>query len=182
MAGDRHPVTVEQLKAFAHPLRIRILRLCLDQPRTNQELAVRLQVAPGTMLRHVRQLAQAGFLAAQEPRPGPQGTTERPYLATGLSWRMNLDLHGPELAQRAELAVLDAYRAELAETPPGGWAEGARTPLWLTPAERDHLVQRMAALIAGYGHPGPRPGAQRFSFLWSMHAEPGSPGTSPDMP
>ena len=175
MTTDRHPVTLEQLKAFAHPLRIRILRLCLEQPRTNQELAVRLGVAPGTMLRHVRLLARTGFLAPQQPRTGPRGSTERPYLATGMSWRMSLDLHGPQLAQRAELAIVDAYRAELAEAPAGTWAERGRTAIWLTPAERQSVIEQMNTLIASYQDQQQRAGRQRFSLLWSMHAEPGTP-------
>jgi len=175
MAGERHPVTVEQLRAFAHPLRIRILRLCLEQPRTNQELAVRLRVAPGTMLRHVRLLIRTGFLAPQQPRTGSRGATERPYLATGLSWRMDLDVHDPALGQHVDLAVVDAYRAELAEALPSAWADRMRTALWLTPAERDEVVHRIEALIADYDGAERRPGGQRFSFLWSMHAERGNP-------
>lgn len=179
--SERHDATVEQLRALAHPLRLRVLRLCLGHAWTNQELAERLHIAPGSMLRHVKLLAGTGFLAPQPPRPGPRGVTERPYLATGLSWRISLEVGDPALSHRAELAIIDAYRAELAEADDDTWVEGVRTPLWLTAAERADLIARMGDLIDEFRR---RPGAQddggdpagRVSLLWSMHAEPGADG------
>src|SRR4051794_4556913 len=50
------PATVEEHKALSHPLRLRILRLCLDEPKTNRELADRLDANPATVLHHVRTL------------------------------------------------------------------------------------------------------------------------------
>ena len=174
--GERHDATVEQLRALAHPLRLRVLRLCLGHARTNAELAERLNIAPGSMLRHVKLLVGTGFLAPQPPRPGPRGVTERPYLATGLSWRISLEVGDPALSHRAELAVIDAYRAELAEADDDAWVEGARMPLWLTAAERAGLIARMGALIDEFrgrhgNHDDGSELAERFSFLWSMHAE-----------
>lgn len=167
---------MEQLRALAHPLRVRILRLCLGHARTNQELAERLNIAPGSMLRHVKLLVGTGFLTPQPSRPGPRGVVERPYLATGLSWRISLEVGDPALSHRAELAIIDAYRAELAEADDDAWADGVRTPLWLTEAERVDLVGRMGALVDEYRdsvvkHRDRSELAGRFSFLWSMHAE-----------
>jgi DNA-binding transcriptional ArsR family regulator len=174
--AERHDATVEQLRALAHPLRLRVLRLCLGHARTNAELAERLDIAPGSMLRHVKLLVGTGFLAPQPPRPGPRGVTERPYLATGLSWRISLEVGDPALSHRAELAVIDAYRAELAEAGDDAWVEGVRTPLWLTTAERAGLIARMGAMIDEFrgrrgNHDDGGDVAERFSFLWSMHAE-----------
>jgi DNA-binding transcriptional ArsR family regulator len=174
--SERHDATVEQLKALAHPLRLRVLRLCLGHARTNAELAERLNIAPGSMLRHVKLLVGTGFLVPQSPRPGPRGVTERPYLATGLSWRISLEVGDPTLSHRAELAVIDAYRAELAEADDDAWMEGVRMPLWLTAAERADLIARMGALIDEFhgrrgNHDDGGDRAERFSFLWSMHAE-----------
>ena len=42
----RRPATAAEAKALAHPLRIRILRLCLDQALTNKQLAERLGKDP----------------------------------------------------------------------------------------------------------------------------------------
>ncbi|QCR19827.1 ArsR/SmtB family transcription factor [Agrococcus sp. SGAir0287] len=73
-------------KALGSPIRWRILRLCLHEPRTNRELAALLDRNPATMLHHVRTLVDAGYLAPQEPRRGTRGAREIPYLATRLTW------------------------------------------------------------------------------------------------
>ena len=73
-------------KALGSPIRWRILRLCLHEPRTNRELAALLDRNPASMLHHVRTLVDAGYLAPQEPRRGTRGAREIPYLATRLTW------------------------------------------------------------------------------------------------
>jgi len=50
----RRRSTILQAKAASHPLRLRILRLCGQQPMTNKQLADRLGCQPGTTLYHVR--------------------------------------------------------------------------------------------------------------------------------
>ena len=52
-------------RALASVLRMRILRLCLDEPMTNKEIATRLGKDPATTYHHVRTLTDRGFLAAQ---------------------------------------------------------------------------------------------------------------------
>ena len=83
--GD--PDAEARMRALSSPLRLRVLRLCAFESRTNKELAELLGVNPGTMLHHVRTLVQTGYLAAEPERAGAQGAREIPYRATGLSWR-----------------------------------------------------------------------------------------------
>ena len=71
------------MRTLGHPLRLRILRLTLDHPMTNKELARRLRRDPGTVLHHVKRLVDGGFLAADPVRTGKRGAIERPYRATG---------------------------------------------------------------------------------------------------
>jgi DNA-binding transcriptional ArsR family regulator len=171
---ERRAATVEELKALAHPLRLRILRLCLDRARTNQELAERLQLAPGSVLRHVRVLTHTGLLRAEEPRQGPRGAIERPYRATGLSWYLSLEDASPEMVGRTELAMVDAYRAELAERLRSGAdvaPESMRTTVWLRPDDRAELARRVVELVREYDDPH-GPGTERHSYLWSMHVAP----------
>ena len=59
--NDR-PATPDEARALANPLRLRILRLCLDPAMTNEELAARLGRDAGTVLHHVRLLVETGFL------------------------------------------------------------------------------------------------------------------------
>ncbi|RZI84526.1 MAG: ArsR family transcriptional regulator, partial [Microbacterium sp.] len=74
-------------RALSSPLRLRVLRLCAFDARTNKELAELLDVNPGTMLHHVRSLVDTGLLAPDAERTGNRGAREVPYRATGLSWR-----------------------------------------------------------------------------------------------
>ncbi len=77
-------------RALSSPLRLRALRLCAFESRTNKELAELLGMNPGTMLHHVRTLVQTGFLEAEPERAGARGAREVPYRATGLSWRTSM--------------------------------------------------------------------------------------------
>lgn len=98
------------MRALANPLRLRILRVTLHRPLTNKQIAQRLGRDPGTVLHHVRALVAAGFLAAQDVRAGRRGALERPYRATGKSWRVRL------LPNRGyAVSVLDSVRDELIE-------------------------------------------------------------------
>src|ERR671911_2807110 len=109
---ERRPATAEEARALANPLRLRILRLCLDRALTNKELADRLGRDPGTILHHVRLLVATGFLAADADRRGPRGSTERPYRATGKSWTLDVGESGS-----GTIAMIEAFRDEVAETP-----------------------------------------------------------------
>jgi predicted transcriptional regulator len=75
---DRRAATLEEARALAHPVRLRILRMCLDEARTNKDLASRLGLPAGSVLHHVRTLVATGFLLEGEHRRGPRGTTEKP--------------------------------------------------------------------------------------------------------
>ena len=87
---ERRAATHDEARALANPLRLRILRLCLDRALTNEELATRLGLNAGTVLHHVRLLVATGFLAAEDERRGARGSVERPYRATGKSWTLDV--------------------------------------------------------------------------------------------
>jgi predicted ArsR family transcriptional regulator len=142
----RRPATLAEARALAHPLRLRILRLCLDGALTNRQLADRLGVDPGTMHYHVRTLAQNGFLAAEDVRHGASGALERPYRATRKSWKV--DTAGTAVG----LAMVDAFRDEVAEAGTEAMVTSARLGLRLTPAEVDELQERLEAIVEEFSH------------------------------
>ena len=119
----KRQATPAEFKAMAHPLRLRILRLCLHDAMTNKELAERLGKDPATVLHHVRMLVRTGFLAPEKVRTGTRGALEKPYRATGKSWVLSAAT--PDQAKTEQAAVLDALKAELLEAPPGDVLEGA---------------------------------------------------------
>ena len=69
----RRPATDAEAKALASSLRLRILRMCLDEPMTNAQLAERLGRPPASVLHHVRTLTATGFLEALPVRRAPAG-------------------------------------------------------------------------------------------------------------
>jgi DNA-binding transcriptional ArsR family regulator len=139
---DRRPATRAEARALAHPLRLRILRLCLDVALTNRELADRLGEQPATVLHHVRTLVRSGFLEAQEERRGRRGAREIPYRSTRKSWTLSFE---PDTS--ANLAILDAVRAEIAESEPDAMLEMTRMAPRLKPEQLDELLRRVGELV-----------------------------------
>ena len=130
---ERRAATHDEARALANPLRLRILRLCLDRAMTNEELAARLGLNAGTMLHHVRLLVATGFLAPEDERRGARGAVERPYRATGKSWTLDVgEEEGSGKTNVGTLALIDAFRAEVAESPPEYQVTGARLGVRLT--------------------------------------------------
>lgn len=144
MEAERRQATAAEAKTLGHPLRLRILRLCLDEELTNAEIATHLKKDPGTVLHHVRMLVDNGFLVAGEPRRGRRNSRERPYLATRKSWV--LDFSNTETADM-EAALADAFAAELREAGPAAVLENSRLGVRLRPADRDELIRRVHEVV-----------------------------------
>jgi DNA-binding transcriptional ArsR family regulator len=144
----RRAATVLQAKALAHPLRARILRLCGQQELTNKQLADRLGSTPGTVLYHVRMLADAGLLQQAPVRTGDSGALEKPYRSTGLSWWLDDPLGGVE--PDASMVPLEAFQAELREAGPGSVQTFARFMLHLSKEDVEELDRRILAILDEY--------------------------------
>ena len=128
----RNEATPADLKALAHPLRMRILRLCLHESITNKQIAERLDLDPATSLYHVRQLAQNGFLDVEPVRTGKRGALEKPYRATGKSWSLSFPRADDHLSTL--LAGLDAARTEVVTAGPDSVIFNTRAGLRLDDA------------------------------------------------
>lgn len=172
---ERRPATAEEARALANPLRLRILRLCLDQALTNKELADRLGRDPGTILHHVRQLVAAGFLAADADRRGLRGSTERPYRATGKSWTLDVGESGS-----GTLAMIEAFRDEVAESPAGDVLTLSRLGIRLQPDAAAAFGRRLTALVEEL-YASDDPAGEPFGFLVGLHRRnEGPPGAPAD--
>jgi len=144
VAIERRPATEDEARTLASPLRLRILRLCLDVSLTNKEIAERLGKDPASVLYHVRRLVRTGFLVAEDERRGTRGAREVPYRSTGKSWTLSIgESEDPRLAASSlvEAFVQDAARAGLENL------DGTRMGLRLTPDEHEELAQRLYELI-----------------------------------
>jgi DNA-binding transcriptional ArsR family regulator len=170
------PPTAAEMRALGHPTRLRIIRLCREVALTNHELADRLDLAPATVLRHVRTLLATGLLSAEEVRNGQRGALERPYRSTGLSTLLAWDAaEAPELLQQVEIAMLHAHRAELLEAGPDAIRDRLRYTLRLTARSQLELRQRLRSLLAEFAELD-EPAGEPLSLLWLLHASPDRPG------
>lgn len=120
---------------------MRILRLTLERSLTNKQIAQRLGRDPGTVLHHVRVLVANGFLAAEPVRAGQRGALERPYRATGKSWRIRLR---PDQGYTA--SVLEAVRDEILEAEPHAALGMVRLGVRLGADDLAELRRRIGAL------------------------------------
>jgi len=147
---DRPQPTPEQIKAVASPLRLRILRLCNNREWTNKELAVRLERDPATILHHVRLLVAAGLIEPVAVRQGRSGAYEKPYRATGLSWQLSFEKAAEDEEQEGELAMLSAFRQELAEAGNDAVTELCMFNLHLDEEALESFSERFRALIEDF--------------------------------
>ncbi len=163
MKPQRRPATRAEARALAHPLRLRILRLCLDDALTNRELAARVRKQPATVLYHVRTLAKSGFLVAEAERRGRRGAREIPYRATRKSWALDFTPAGS-----AHLAVIDAFRAEMLEAGPEALLESARLGIRLQPDVLEQLQRQIGELVMG-AHDADDPAGEPVGLYVALH-------------
>lgn len=144
----RRPATVAEAKAVAHPLRIRILRLCAQRELTNKELADRLGKSPGTVLYHVRQLLDAGLLVPAEVRTGASGALEKPYRATGATWWLEDPL--ADAGPAAVMLPIQAFYDEVQQAGPESVGAMSRFMLHLSDDDLREFERRILAILDEY--------------------------------
>lgn len=160
MTSER--TTDAEARALASPLRLRILRICLHEPRTNKEIAEVLGRNPGSTLHHVRTLVETGFLAAGEPRRGARGAREVPYRATRRSWTAHVPGIGATLVQ--------TFLDEVADVSPGD-LEATRLGLRLSQAELDEFRERIYGLLQEYAAKPSAPDGVPVSLFFALHPD-----------
>ncbi|MBD0330747.1 MAG: winged helix-turn-helix transcriptional regulator [Thermoleophilia bacterium] len=164
---EKRPATLAEARALAHPLRQRILRLCLDEELTNKQLADRLDADPGTVIHHVRKLVDTGFLAPGDVRAGPRGALEKPYRATKKSWTLDVTESGESF--NLTLAAVDAFRDELAEAGDEAGHTMTRLGLTLNETSRDELLRRLSEVLEEFAARSDDPDGRPYGLLVAIH-------------
>jgi DNA-binding transcriptional ArsR family regulator len=157
VARQRRKATDAEASALASGIRLRIIRLTFGEALTNKELAARLDKDPATTLYHVRKLADAGFLTAQQPRRGARGAKEIPYLSTGLSWHVSAP------GDVVDQAMLEAYLAEVGELEAGD-LDQTRLVVDVTEDDREEFRRRLADLLEEFRTRRPGPAGERLAI------------------
>ena len=163
---SKRPATQAEIRALAHPLRLRIIRLCLDQPLTNRQIAERLNEDAATVLYHVRTLERNGFLLRQAERRGRRGAREIPYLSTRKS--ISLDLG---LASGVEAAMLEATRDEVIEAGPAAVLTMSRLGIRLPPERIEEFEARLESLVRDYAA-AEDPNGEPVAVMVLLHRRP----------
>lgn len=169
MATPSDALAQAQGRALSSPLRLRVLRLCRFDARTNKELAELLDVNPGTMLHHVRTLVKTGFLVAEQERAGAQGAREVPYRATGMSWGMAIADGSPVLVETF-LQQIDGLAPDDLEI---GWLG-----LKINAETKAELQNKLAAVFHEFKDRGPDPDGDPYSLFTALHPDLNPPAPS----
>lgn len=174
--------STEQVGALAHPIRLRVLNLLQEAPRTNKQLAGALGVSPARLHFHVKELAKSGLINLVEERP-KGGVLEKyyraaarrfrlgPSLASGTPEAQNMAVVVWEAARQELLRAIDSFGASLPDLSSGQYQ--AR----LTPEAFARVVGHLEAVANEFreaaASPGPASSGTLSSVAYLMHRAPG---------
>jgi DNA-binding transcriptional ArsR family regulator len=179
-AGTYYLESVEQLRAIADALRIRILEALQDQPRTVTQIADLLGLPANKVHYHVRELERVGLLILAETRERG-GILEKYYRPVAESIQVPKELLArgspdeniaafAEILQHISDGALQAIRRKLAADPGGEQriSLSLDTP-WLTNEELDRITGQLAALLKAYAQPRGLPGERQRTITLIAH-------------
>lgn len=138
-----------QLKAFADPLRVRVIHLLAAEPMTNQQLADRLGEPQAKVLYHLRFLLDAGLIKRVEERVRG-GNVEKYYRATARLYGLR---PGPDEYSTFAASMLESVLQEVAASEaawPDQPIEWENRRLRLSPARAEEFNRRLLDLLAEY--------------------------------
>src|SRR4051812_45236132 len=112
---------VSDLRALAHPLRLRMMELFSERPRTTKQVAELLGQPPTRLYHHVAALERAGLLVLKETRPN-RGAVEKWYAGVARQYEASETPAGKNKSRRAArralaATVLDQAKQELLSVP-----------------------------------------------------------------
>jgi DNA-binding transcriptional ArsR family regulator len=154
MARTKEMAGLEQVRALSHPLRLRLLELFAECPRTTKQAAEALGEAPTKLYHHVAALERAGLVRLRETRQN-RGTTEKYFEAAASRFVAGAEatsLLQDDAAQSAVGFVLfDQARNELVRAlgsnPSPGTLMAVRGILRLSKSEAKRLQKELVTLV-----------------------------------
>jgi DNA-binding transcriptional ArsR family regulator len=161
----RREATDAEARALASTARLRILRMCRGEPRTNKEIADAIGKDPATTLHHVRRLVDTGFLQPQAARRGTR-SWEIPYLATGKSWRVSTPAGGR--------TMVDMFLDEVGQAAPDQ-VDTAWLGLQLSADDMTEFRQRLRSLLDDFAERPSVATQPAWSLFVSVHPDPNRP-------
>ncbi len=154
--SQRRITAAEDMRALAHPVRLKLLELLGSEGAfTASEAARRLDETPANVSWHLRKLAQHGFV-----RQGAGPGRARPWKLVAQSMSFGDDAEDPAVATALSDLFYDhefqVMRASMRQQPAedASWREAttvAQSRMWLTPEEAGALGRQLLDLFADAG-------------------------------
>lgn len=171
--------TPAQIKALAHPMRLRIVEALGQDCRTNQQLAAALGEPASKTHFHVLELHRAGLIniAAQTPKGG---VLEKYYRAAARRFQL-----GPKLSRQGNAriieATLDAARAAFADAPAAAQAKAdvhvVQERTTVDRATLDRITAHLQAITDELARPQDATDQIAINLTAILHAIPSGPKT-----
>lgn len=160
-SGKRQAAALTQVRALAHPLRLRLIELFAAGPLTAKQAAEKLGLPPTRLYHHVATLERAGLLKLGRTR-AVRGATEKYYEVSRESLR-SVGRSGPAAMRRAtpedraaiSFTLFDRARGELMRALAAGALDrkrqlmAVRALVRLTPEDARRLHRDLVALVQG---------------------------------
>jgi DNA-binding transcriptional ArsR family regulator len=178
-----HLETLEQMRAIADDLRLRIVDALASHAMTVTQLGERLGQSPAKVHYHVRELERVGLVRLVETRE-KGGILEKYYRTVAKSLVVSRHLMS-QLPSDDALATLSAFLRILTEGALDAWRREMRdqqggtqldvlmgATLWATEDERREIVRKVRELIAPYEEARGIPGERENIFAQLTFAVP----------
>lgn len=148
---------MEEVRALSHPLRLRLIELFAERPRTTKQAAEVLGEAPTRLYHHVAALEKAGLVRLRETRR-KRGTTEKYFEAVSTRFltgtrealregtKRDHAALGLVVFDQARNELVRALAAEKGGAPPSLVA--VRSVLRLSPRAAKQLAKKLKDLLA----------------------------------
>ena len=169
---------VADLRALAHPLRLRMMELFAESPRTTKQVADLLGQPPTRLYHHVAALERSGLLVLKETRQN-RGTVEKWY--AGVAQQLGTPpgkgtSAAPQRGARRALAatILDQAKHELLSMPPKAKEAPllarlvVATPRSKIAAIRKRLYEAVRSLARELASESDRPQAEADCERWAV--------------
>lgn len=192
---------LETLKVLADPLRLQIVELCMQAPRTVKQVAAVLNMPPTKLYYHIKQLEERSLVKVVDTRI-VSGIVEKQYQAAAFNYRVDRELFSltsqagkeglnvmltglfddtrEDIQKSADADVLDVSPDEGDGRPLNRSLLISRNTLHLTPDAAEEFYRRLKALVREFTTPaeGDQSNTQPYGLLVTLY--PSSSSTPPD--
>lgn len=195
---------LETLKVLADPLRIQIVELITQAPRTVKQVASVLNMPPTKLYYHIKQLEERSLIRVVDTRI-VSGIVEKQYQAAALSYRVNRELFSltsqagkeglnvmltgllddtrEDIQKSVDADVLDVSPQEEDDKPLSRSLLISRHTLNLTPDVAEEFYRRLKTLVREYVSESDEQGENKlpYGLLVALYPSTGT-STTPEKP